>query len=107
MAPEGWQEDHDEASAAAEAAAFSAEDMREELERLRKDEQPAAAAGAAGVAGGLCVLPAQVLDLPEGLRITAEMKQLLAALLTSEKSRIGFCGMVSRTVAAACAAACR
>ena len=91
MAPEGWQED-DESSVAV-AAAFSAEDMREELERLHRDEEPAALASTA--AGGLCVLPAQVPELPEGLRITAEMKQLLTALLTSGKSRIGFCGMVS------------
>ena len=41
------------------------------------------------------MLPAQVPDVPEGLRITAEMKQLLTALLESSNSRLGFCGMVS------------
>ena len=69
---------------------FSADDAREELERLRKDEHPKESLTAAG---GLCALPAQVPDLPEGLRITTEMKQLLSALLTSAHSRIGFCGM--------------
>ena len=49
------------------------------------------------------MLPAQVPDVPEGLRITAEMKQLPAALLTSAKSRIGFCGMVSRSSCFVCA----
>jgi hypothetical protein len=68
---------------------FSAEDAREELERLRNDAQPPAIST---TAGGMCALPAQVPDLPEGLRITPEMKQLLAALLTSAV-RIGFCGM--------------
>ena len=68
MAPEGWQDDDEPAAA---AAAFSAEDMREELERLRKDEQPAAAI-ATGATGSLCVLAGQVPDLPEGLRITEE-----------------------------------
>lgn len=67
---------------------FSAEDVREELERLRKDEQPAVSS-----AGGMCALPAQVPKLPEGLRITLEMQQLLSALLTSANRRIGFCGM--------------
>ena len=71
------------------ATDFSAEDAREELERLRKDEQPTAISAA----GGLCVLPAQVPKLPDGLSVTPEMKQLLSALLTSSKKRIGFCGM--------------
>ena len=88
--PEGWE---DEDGSLAAAGAFSAEDMREELERLHRDEAPAALAST--TAGGVCVLPAQVPKLPEGLRITAEMKQLLTALLTSGESRIGFCGMVS------------
>ena len=85
VSEEGDDDQYDEA-----ATVFFAEDAREELERLRKDEQPAAVSANAG---GLCALPAQVPDLPEGLRITMEMKQLLTALLTSEKKRIGFCGM--------------
>ena len=71
------------------AADFSADDVREELERLRKDEQPAVIS----TTGGMCALSAQVPKLPEGLRITPEVQQLLTALLTSEKKRIGFCGM--------------
>lgn len=72
---------------------FSADDAREELERLRKDEQPAANLAAAG---GVCALPAQVPALPDGLRVTPEMKQLLSALLTPSHShgrKLGFCGM--------------
>ena len=75
---------------------FFSQDAREELERLRKDEQPASAAvvlSGASDGGGLSALPAQVPDLPEGLRITTEMKLLLSALLTSSNSRIAFCGM--------------
>ena len=86
MSPDAEQVDEpDEA-----AADFSSEDVREELERLRKDEQPVAVSTDAG---GMCALPAQVPGLPAGLRITTEMKQLLSALLTSSNSRIGFCGM--------------
>ena len=65
MAPD--EDDHN-----ASAADVSADDAREELERLRKDEQPAAASAESG---GMCKLPGQVPDLPEGLRITTEMKQ--------------------------------
>ena len=52
IAPEGGDEDQDET-----AADFSAEDARQELERLREDEQPAAASADSG---GMCALPAQV-----------------------------------------------
>ena len=72
-------------------AHFSPEDVREELERLRNDEQPTARLTDAG---GICSLPSQVPELPQGLRISTEMKQVLATLLTSENRRIGFAGMV-------------
>eukprot|EP01045_Picozoa_sp_COSAG04_P015045 COSAG04_NODE_1165_length_7994_cov_50.104370_3_plen_574_part_00 len=85
MAPDEDDDDDD-----ASAADVSAEDAREELERLRKDEQPAAASADSG---GMCALPIQVPKLPAGLRITTEMKQLMSALLTSSNKRIGFCGM--------------
>ena len=75
-----------------EVGGFSAADTREELERLRKDEQPADTMGGLQ-SGGMCVLPAQVPGLPEGLRIIPEMKQLLSSLMTSDKGRVGFCGM--------------
>ena len=51
----------DEDQGDASATDFSAEVAREELERLRKDEQPAAVSSA----GGICALPIQVPDLPE------------------------------------------
>jgi hypothetical protein len=84
---------------AAAEGGFSVSDTREELERLRKDEQPAMAmrgeggGGFAQRSGGMCVLPAQVPGLPDGLRIIPEMRQLLSSLMTSDKGRVGFCGM--------------
>jgi hypothetical protein len=68
------------------------EEAREELDRMRRDVQPAAVP--VGPAG-LCALPSQVPHLPEGLRITTEMKQLLSSLLapSAAQRRIGFCGM--------------
>eukprot|EP01047_Picozoa_sp_COSAG01_P119325 COSAG01_NODE_48036_length_384_cov_2.407018_1_plen_128_part_11 len=72
---------------AAAEGGFSVSDTREELERLRKDEQPAMAmrgeggGGFAQRSGGMCVLPAQVPGLPDGLRIIPEMRQLLSSLM--------------------------
>lgn len=94
------QEDEDETEYAGDE--FTTADARQELERLRNDEQPAVAKIDRS---GMCALPAQVPDLPAGLRITTEMKQLLSALLTSSNDRIGFCGMggIGKTTVATCA----
>ena len=83
VAPEAEDPVHEDES-------FSTEDARQELERLRKDERPAVAPTDAS---GMCAIPAGVPYLPEGLRITAEMKQLLSTLLTAGDKRVGFCGM--------------
>eukprot|EP01043_Picozoa_sp_COSAG02_P075352 COSAG02_NODE_15501_length_1165_cov_1.338649_2_plen_103_part_00 len=72
------------------ADAFSTEDVRQELERLRKDERPATMLTDAG---SKCAISANVPNLPEGLRITTEMQQLLSTLLSAENRRVGFCGM--------------
>ena len=82
---------------------FPAEDAREELERLRKDEQPATASLDTG---GKCAIPAYVPDLPAGVRITAEMKQLLSTLVTSDKKRVGFCGCARARVCVLSACPC-
>ena len=75
----------------AEDTASAVDDARGELERLRKDTQPAVFTASAD-RNGMCTLPALVPELPEGLRVTAEMKQLLALVLSPSKKRIGFCG---------------
>jgi hypothetical protein len=74
-------------------AGFSVDDAREELERLRAEETPAAPT--ATDADGMCPLPMQVPALPDGLQVSAEMKQLRELLLTPsrKKTKLSFCGM--------------
>jgi hypothetical protein len=107
--------DDSEQSSTEDDVDFSVEEMRGELGRLMADlhlakkEMSTGAAEAkdrrlleavqmkptlSAVGGGQCPLPAGVPPLPPGLRITAEMKQLLAALLSPTSAlHIGFCGM--------------
>ena len=104
-----------EQSSTEDEVEFSVEELRGELGRLMADlhlakkEMTTSAAEAndrrlleavhmkpsvSAVRGGQCPLPAGVPPLPAGLRITAEMKQLLGALLApASTSQIGFCGM--------------
>ena len=80
----------------------------QELERLRADlihaassKTPKPAAGPNGAATGPALLPAGVPELPAGLRVSAEMKQLALALLESSTStRVSFVGMVATAFAA-------
>jgi hypothetical protein len=96
---------------------FSVEEMRDELDRLMAALKLArtenAAVGGANAHdrrlmeavqmkptfsavgfSGQCTLPASVPPLPGGLRVTAEMKELLTALLsTTSDPQVGFCGM--------------
>ena len=85
-----------------EEGAFTIDEMRAELRRLMADLHLASKDGASAMSpvatgpGGLCKLPAGVPENPGGLRVTAEMDELLAALLSSElqgQSQVGFCGM--------------
>jgi hypothetical protein len=107
--------DDSEQSSTEDDIEFSVEEMRGELGRLMADlhlakkEMSTGAAEAkdrrlleavqlkptlTAVGGGQCPLPAGVPPLPPGLRITAEMKQLLVALLAPASTpQIGFCGM--------------
>ena len=95
--------DTDQSSTEDDEEGFSVEDMRGELERLMSDLRVAKYSKAsidldqAPIKKGaeLCVLPAVVPNNPAGLRITAEMKTLLAALLTTPTvgRQVGFCGM--------------
>ena len=70
-----------------------------ELERLRDQLAGAGQQTAAGGAGkvGLCRLPAGVPELPPGLQISTEMRQLATALLTGPSAglRVAFHGMVN------------
>eukprot|EP01051_Picozoa_sp_SAG22_P015319 SAG22_NODE_1982_length_3207_cov_2.771557_3_plen_430_part_00 len=81
--------------AAETGAAFSIDDAREELERLRADETSVTAAAAEVSADGVCLLPPQVSVLPEGLRVSTGMKELRQSLLTPvvKKTKLSFCGM--------------
>ena len=90
-------------SAAVDAAApsgedgdlFTMEEMRAELERLRGDA-PADASGAAeaGAAGGPCVVPAAVPEIPPGMRVVGQMQMLVDTIVRAEsKLRVGFHGM--------------
>ena len=84
---------------------FSLAEMREELERLREEQQghwmtAAASTAAAASAQGakdhaIRPLPAIVPVLPRGLYVTREMQSVLDAVLsdTRDHSPIGFCGM--------------
>jgi hypothetical protein len=81
------------ATAAGDDALFTKADLRDELERLRTDldtsVQPADQHGA-------CRLPAGVPELPIGMRVSREMEELAATLLSPDpdKARVGFHGMV-------------
>ena len=87
-----------------EEEGFSVEDMRGELERLMSDLRVAKYskgsinpddAASVKTATELCKLPAVVPNNPAGLRVTDEMKELLAALLVTPTvgHQVGFCGM--------------
>jgi hypothetical protein len=70
--------------------------MRGELERLRADLQESGRKNhrpAAAAANGQCGLPAGVPELPAGLRVSAEMRELATTLLSPAGTRVGFVGM--------------
>ena len=72
------------------ATMFSLDETREELDRLRAEEAPSKQP----TSGAACPLPAIVPTLPRGVLITAEMQNILDAVLSGESSpQIGFCGM--------------
>ena len=97
---------------------FSVAEMRGELVRLAADmgdtkakaadaDGSRASGGGGGGGGGTgrtftrCALPAVVPTLPPHVRVTTEMKQLLANVLTFDETAAkqeGFCGMASLAV---------
>ena len=97
-----------------EESVFSVAEMRGELVRLAVNlgDNKAAAAGHAAELGESigkgsdfgsmrCTLPAGVPTLPQQVRITTEMKQLLTNVLTFDGSvskQQGFCGMAGRNL---------
>jgi hypothetical protein len=75
---------------------FSFDEMREELERLRKETAPSAGVSDDIGEGGslLCPLPAMVPTLPCGVFVTAEMQSVLDAVVSDTSvPQISFCGM--------------
>lgn len=97
--------DTDHSSTEDDEEGFSVEDMRGELERLMSDLRvakyskgsinPDNAISILNPTTELCKLPAVVPNNPAGLRVTDEMKALLAALLVTPTvgHQVGFCGM--------------
>eukprot|EP01051_Picozoa_sp_SAG22_P002544 SAG22_NODE_115_length_19315_cov_10.458368_5_plen_1113_part_00 len=87
---------------AASGQLFTMTEMRGELMRLQAELDTAAAPRAAAErpsAGGACRLPAGVPDLPPGLQISTEMKELLETLVVEALAsgaggdiRVGFWG---------------
>eukprot|EP01052_Picozoa_sp_SAG31_P030464 SAG31_NODE_3127_length_4646_cov_6.057620_2_plen_484_part_00 len=82
---------------------FTAQEVKEELDRLRVDLEAAnsrpksvvrRSAGQRKLPGHLCELPAGVPQLPLGIRVSSEMRQLATTLLLpTSRCRVGFCGM--------------
>jgi hypothetical protein len=70
--------------------AFSADDVKEELQRLRHASESDTDTTASAATGAK--LPALVPNLPVGMRVTSEMKQILSRL-SSSSVRVAFCGM--------------
>jgi hypothetical protein len=70
------------------------EEMRAELERLRMEVMAAPTKATRAVLGGPFVLPAAVPDTPAGLMVSAQMNQLVAAVVSPDTNelRVGFCG---------------
>ena len=75
---------------------FSIDDVKGELARMRSGLDESTVSSGIGVA----TIPAAVQSLPVGLRISAEMRQLLSNLLSSDATRVGFHGMggIGKTV---------
>ena len=73
-----------------EAPDFSVEDLRDELDRLKdQNDQTVSVKQKSGQA----LVPAPVPELPRGVLVTQSMEALLSHLTSSDKSRILFLGM--------------
>ena len=68
---------------------FSTKDLRDELDRL-KGEQDTATVNSPQTALGQAPVPAVAPGLPPGVLVTQSMKELLSHLVTGDKTRVGF-----------------
>ena len=68
---------------------FSTKDLRDELDRL-KGEQDTATVNSRQNAPGQAPVPAVAPGLPPGVLVTQSMKELLSHLVTGDKTRVGF-----------------
>ena len=84
-----------------EAPDFSAKDLRDELDRLKSEQEPAVSSTTAlKTAGQPAKVPAVVPRLPDGCLVSSSMEELLEQLTTGTSSRVGFLGMggIGKTV---------
>lgn len=79
---------------------FSREDIQQELQRLRASDGDVAPAVDTAVSTAGAKVPVLVPTLPVGLRVTSEMKQIIARL-DSSAVRVAFCGMGGASVSSA------
>ena len=80
---------------------FSVKDLRDELDRLKSEQQPAVSnMTALKAAGQPAKVPAVVPRLPDGCLVSSSMEELLEQLTTGTSSRVGFLGMggIGKTV---------
>ena len=68
---------------------FSTKDLRDELDRL-KGEQDTAIVNSRQNALGQAPVPALAPGLPPGVLVTQSMSELLSHLVTGDKTRVGF-----------------
>ena len=72
---------------------FSLPEVKGELQRLRMDSLDPAQTAVSKTTKGLCMLPAEVMELPHGLRVSQQMEELLMLVQKSSSTKVGFCGM--------------
>eukprot|EP01043_Picozoa_sp_COSAG02_P085294 COSAG02_NODE_22965_length_734_cov_0.954331_1_plen_134_part_10 len=75
-------------SHAADGADFSVSDLRDELQRLKQEQEATTSISEANPGdrgGGPAVVPASVPALPRGILVTPSMEELLAHLTTGDK----------------------
>ena len=80
-------------SHAADGTDFSVTDLRDELQRLKQEQEATASslqANQGNQSSGQAKVPASVPDLPRGILVTQSMEELLTHLTTGDKNRVAF-----------------
>ena len=72
---------------------FSAQELRDELNRLKSDQEQLVPHVSRATKGQAAVIPPVVPDLPAGVLVTDGMQELLQQLMETRSPRIGFFGM--------------